>query len=167
MRSLVLTLATLSATLAILAAPHDKALESARKELTARYAGISRAFEKKDATGMNEPLAADYELKQPDGRVIKRDAIASGMAQQMNMMSNAKWTRKIESLELKGADAVVSVRGTFDSEFAQQGKNHKFHMNTVTTDTWTKLGKKWMLRSSKVIENRVEVDGMPAGPPAR
>jgi hypothetical protein len=167
MKTPVLFLIAVTAAIPVLATPPDRAADAARRELTARYAGISRAFASKDSAGLSEPLAADYSLKQPDGRVLTRDAIAAMMTQQMKMMSHPKWVRTIESLTLKGPLAVATVRGVVDAGTTMQGKTHQFHMNALTKDTWSKQGRKWMLKSSQVIENHVEMDGKPLGTPTR
>jgi hypothetical protein len=85
-------------------------------------------------------------------------------------MEHPKWIRKIESLDFRTSEAVAKVRGTFDATVAAQGnsgKHHKFHMSTLVNDTWVRQGKTWMLKSTEVIENKVEIDGKPAGPPRR
>lgn len=161
MRRLVLTLIMLSAMTAC-ATAQEKAAFKAKQDLTARYAGISRAFEKKDAAGVLEPMLPDYTLKQPDGTVIKRDAIAADMTRQMQAMQHAKWVRTIDSVDFKMSEAVAKVRGTFDATVSMQGKPHKFHMSTKVNDTWVRRGKTWMLKSTQVIENKVEMDGKPA-----
>ena len=169
MRSLALTLIVLSATTVCVSA-QEKAAFKARQDLTARYAAISRSFEKKDAAGVLEPMLPDYTLKQPDSTVIKRDAIAADMTRQMKAMQHAKWVRKIDSLDFKVSEAVAKVRGTFDATVAAQGnsgKPHRFHMSTLVNDTWVRQGRTWMLKSTQVIENNVEIDGKPAGPPRR
>lgn len=168
MKSLALTLAALTTALTVCAAAQEKAAYNARQELTARYAGISRSFEKKDAAGVLEPMLPDYTLKQPNGTVIKRDAIAADMTRQMKAMQHAKWVRKIESLDFRMSEAVAKVRGTFDATVPAQdssGKPHKFHMSTLVNDTWVRKGKAWMLKSTQVVANKVEIDGKPAGPP--
>lgn len=137
-----------------------------RKALTARYASVTRAFQKKDAAAMVAVMAPDYVAVQPGGREMNREQVLADFKQQMNALKSVRWPRKIEKLEVSGGEAKATVRGRLSGDMVDhKGKRHHLVVTALTHDTWTKGATGWLIKRSEVAEMQMTLDGK-AGPGA-
>lgn len=152
------------------AAPHKDDTAAVRKALTARYASVSRAFQKKDAAAMAAIMAPDYVAVQPGGRELDREQVLADFKRQMEALSSVRWPRKIEKLEVKDGEAKATVRGRLSGDMVEpKGKRHRLVVTAVTHDTWTKGATGWLIKRSEVAEMQMTLDGKsgPGAPPAK
>ena len=151
-------------------APREEA--DAKKELTAQYAAISRAFEKNRMDEAIATISPDFVSLQPGGRSLSRDQVIADLKRQRESMRSVQWKRKIDTVGLKGGVLIVLVNGRLSAVTGEPGRLHKMLFTAKSMDTWKRLTEaasesgavlkpRWMLMESTLLEAHAEMDGKP------
>lgn len=136
------------------------ALCDAKTELQNEYNAISKAFKAKDVNAAMKCMAPDFKVLLPDGKSADRKAVVANFQQQMSMMSNTVWERKVKETRPQGKNIVAIVDGLIKADVKDpQGKPHKFEMKTSVEDLWTRTPKGWSLLLSHVTKRESKLDG--------
>jgi hypothetical protein len=132
--------------------------------LQADYDLLSKAFAKADIKTFEKFLASDYRLVPPgNGKPWDRAKVLADFKRQMANMKGAKWSRHIDAVKANGSVYDVTVSGTFDGKFQMQdGKEHVFHLNSRSVDTWT-LKPAAQIKKSVIQKLDATIDGKKAG----
>lgn len=131
-----------------------------KAELQKEYNAISKAFKANDVNAAMKCMAPDFRVFLPDGKSADRKAVAANFQQQMKMMSNAVWERKVKEVRPQGKNSVAIVNSLIKADVKDpQGKVHKFEMKSTVEDLWTKTPKGWSLLLSRVTMRESKVDG--------
>ncbi|MBI5705623.1 MAG: nuclear transport factor 2 family protein [Armatimonadetes bacterium] len=140
------------------------AIADIKAELQKEYTAISKAFKANDVNGAMKCMAADFKVFLPDGKSADRRAVAANFQQQMKMMSNAVWERKVKEVRPQGKNSVAIVDGFIKADVKDpQGKVHKFEMRSTVEDLWAKTPKGWSLLLSRVTKRESKLDGKVTG----
>ena len=161
--------ALLAATTAVLSAAY--AGDSVTKELKANYAAMTSAFLKKDINPIAAFLSTDFYVEDKSGKKIPRATILVDYQNQMKMLKDVSWGRKITNVAVSGSTYLVTVEGTVEGTFTPRPrkdqkplaplKPHKLHLVATAKDSWTKSGGKWLLHKTVILSRSAMVDGKP------
>jgi hypothetical protein len=137
-----------------------------RKALQANYDKISAAFRAHKSEVMDSLLTPDATLTTPNHATWKRDRIVTDFKKQSSMMKDATWQRTVTAVKIHGNEAVATVKGKFHGTFpGEGGKSHVFDLDSLTTDTWVRIGSAWKLKNANTTSLKPKIDGKepPAG----
>ena len=138
--------------------------QAVRKALDACYASMTKAFQQKDIKAYGAFLADQYELHQPNGKVLTREKFEPGLKRQMDLMTSLTWGHQITKLTVKGDEAEAEVNAKFSGKMkGDDGKEQTLVLDTALRDTWTKTTQGWLLKRGDVLTNTVSVDGKVVG----
>jgi ketosteroid isomerase-like protein len=144
--------------LALFVAAIGFASASVKSELEARYREVTAAFKAKNVSAIENILMANYEAVGQDGRSIGRKQVLDGFKQQMDMVTDVTWVRKITDLKVNGSAALATVDG--DLRAHMQG--HKtLELIATTVDDWVKTPKGWKLMVSHLKSSKMLMNGKP------
>lgn len=154
-------LALIAASSAILTAAH--AGDSVTGELKANYTAMTNAFLHKDIKPIDAFLAPDFHVQDTSGKTIERAKILTDYQNQMRVLKDVSWGRKILNVTKTGSIYLTTVEGAVDGVFVAKGqKSHKLHLVATAKDSWSKVGGKWLLHKTVVLTRAATVDGKPA-----
>jgi hypothetical protein len=140
------------------------AIADLKKTFEANYAAISKAFVKKDLAALEKFLDPKFAAYEQDGTMTPRAKVVSDFKRQMAMLTDVSWVRTVKSIKTEGANTTVTVGGVFKgSSKGKDGKSHKFELNVVADDVWTKHGAAWQIKKTTVIKRSMKVDGKQMG----
>lgn len=127
------------------------------------YRAMSTAFQRNDPKTFDALLAPGYTLVQTDGTQWSRDRVMKDFRQQMGMMRNAEWDRRILRIRPDGSLRVVDVIGSFNGSFkGRDGAAHVFEMHSYSRDTWQVGTTSNRLVKSQIVSIHAKVDGKSA-----
>ena len=146
-----------AATVAISAA---YAGDSVTNELKANYTAMTNAFLKKDIKPIDAFLAKDFFVQDMSGQTVQRAKILTDYQNQMNLLKDVSWGRKILGVTKSGATTFSTVEGTVKGSFLDKNqKSHKLLLIATAKDSWTKSGGKWLLHKTVVLTRKATIDG--------
>jgi ketosteroid isomerase-like protein len=131
--------------------------------LQAKYDLLSKAFAKKDARVYEKTLSPDFVLVGLDGKQSSKKVVMEGFTQQMSMMTDVSWVRKLGKPTVSGSTATVLASGNFKGKFNGGGKVRVFELIASSQDTWKKNGSDWVLVKSKLVTLNAKIDGKSTG----
>lgn len=149
-----------SAAILVVLSVFSIAFGDVKAELQKEYNAIAKAFKAKDVNGAMKCMAPDFRVMLPDGKSADRKAVVANFQQQMSMMNNPVWERKVKEIRPQGKNTVAFVDGFIKADVKDpQGKSHRFEMTTSVEDLWTKTPKGWSLLQSRVTKRESKMDG--------
>lgn len=161
MKSLkLLGIPSLIAVSSVIFAADDKAV------ITALYAKLDGLTVKKNITDLkkviNETCSKDFTYTGADGASMTLENMLTNMETQMKAIDKVSKSKSniIKCVIVKDL-ATLTVRS--DTEMTGTNpadqKKHSIKTSDLSTDTWKKVGGKWMLKSVKVTSSSVWQDG--------
>jgi ketosteroid isomerase-like protein len=137
--------------------------DDARKSIQAVYDRISAAVDKKDVSAATIHYTPDFDMVDRNG--IRNNLAANRQQLQalFSMLKNIKATQTIQSLSLKGNQAMVTEHTHLEGIAIdpRSKKACKFVGDNISLDTWVKGPKGWMQKRSKTLNERTTIDGKP------
>lgn len=156
--------ACLFATLPGLALAHGPA--SLKAQIEAMNKPISAAMLQRDMTAFTKAvkphITADFKYSE-GGKPMSFDGMVAGMRQGMGMYSKMlNVSTKLISTKESGSRATVLEKHMMAGFISgPDKKNHKMEYVGTSTETYRKVGDKWMLSSMTMKTDSMTVDGKP------
>jgi len=143
-------------------------------QIKAFYSDDDALFQKMDAAGAIklvtdnfEPDYVSYSKPDASGKRTKRTLAVeiASIKQIMNLTESIpKSESRVESLEVTGDTAVAKVTSTIEMKTKPGPGGRPSHTLTAfskSEDTWIKVGASWKLKSAKILESTMAIDGKP------
>jgi hypothetical protein len=133
----------------------------AKKAIKDVYSEMAKDFMDKKFTAFSDIMTEDFQAsREGHPEQLTRDQVIKDFSAQRDKLSDIRWTKKIEKLDLKDGVAHVLVdgkmRGTMNFG---DGKHHSLDLKAKSEDDWIKIGSDWKLKSSHTTDITVKVDG--------
>ncbi|HLK55213.1 MAG TPA: nuclear transport factor 2 family protein [Chthonomonadaceae bacterium] len=131
-----------------------------KKELTAQYQKMLAAFKAKDVKGLLAPATMDLTMKLPSGRIFTRTQLEDMYKKQfVNTRSVVVGKNEIAKLEVKGDQAITTMKAKWVIIANQGGRYRTFDSTEEGRDTWVKTTSGWRLKTEEITKSKTLIDG--------
>jgi hypothetical protein len=147
----------------------DAAVRRAFQGVYAQYSSAFRSGNSKAAVRLLQTTATpDFTTRSRGGQVTTRQQMIRQLQKgPMGIPKGGKITMNLVNLKVNGNTAVsTSARKVTASQKDPQGKSHTFTVNSVSRDSWVKVGNAWKMKKSEEVSGTMLLDGKPFDPRA-